>query len=69
MGESGQAIAIDANNDAYVTGVTTSNLDFPTVDAGFQPSFGGGSSDAFVTEIDPTGATQIYSSYLGGTWR
>lgn len=64
VGESGQAIALDPNDNAYVTGVTTSP-DFPPVDA-FQGSLNG-NSDAFVTEIDPTGATRIYSSFLGGS--
>ena len=67
MGESGQAIAIDANNNVYVTGVTTSICRLPIGRClPFRPAFGGGASDAFVTEIDPTGATKIYSSYLGG---
>jgi hypothetical protein len=63
--DSGNAIALDPLENAYVTG-TTLSTNFPTVDA-FQGTFGGGNSDAFVAEIDPTGATEIYSSYLGGT--
>jgi len=64
-GESGQAIALDASDNAYVTGVTIST-DFPTSGPAFQLALNG-NSDAFVTEIDPTGATKIYSSYLGGS--
>ena len=63
--ESGQAIAIDQSDNAYVTGVTAST-DFPLVE-NFQPGYGGGNSDAFVSEVDPTGATLVYSSPLGGT--
>ena len=59
-------IALDAFQDAYVTGRTLS-ANFPTASA-FQNSNGGapGSSDAFVTELDNTGGL-VYSSYLGGT--
>jgi hypothetical protein len=36
---------------AYITGYTTSSLDFPTTPHAFQPTYGGGSSDAFITKI------------------
>jgi beta-propeller repeat-containing protein len=48
----------------YVTGQTGS-LDFPVVN-GFQTSFGGGFSDAFVVKLNTSG-TIVYSSYLGGS--
>src|SRR5206468_952246 len=32
----------------------------------FQPNFGG-STDAFVTKLNPTGSALVYSSYLGGS--
>jgi hypothetical protein len=60
-----QGIVIDGSGNAYVVGVTTST-DFPTMDA-FQPSFGGGTFDAFVAKINPTGSGLVYSSYLGGS--
>jgi uncharacterized repeat protein (TIGR01451 family) len=47
-GESGNAIAIDAADNAYVAGSTSSN-NFPTVKA-FQPTLQG-ASNAFVTKI------------------
>jgi hypothetical protein len=65
--DQGQAIAIDDDGNAYLTGVTSS-LDFPT-EAALQshnnaPS---GSLTAFVTKINCTGSRLLYSTYLGGT--
>src|SRR5262249_13320298 len=62
--DGGYAIALDGAGNAYVTGYTNS-LDFPTSGA-FQPNRGGG-LDAFVTKLDSTASTLIYSSYLGGS--
>ncbi|MEE8574950.1 MAG: SBBP repeat-containing protein, partial [Thermodesulfobacteriota bacterium] len=57
-------IAVDSLNDVYVTGWTEST-DFPTPSA-FQGSNAGG-SDAFVTKIDSSSSTLVYSTYLGGS--
>ena len=61
--EYGSGIAVDAAGNAYVTGLTYLN-DFPVVNA-FQPTHQG-STDAFVTKLNPTGSALVYSSYLGG---
>jgi hypothetical protein len=58
-------IAVDASGDAYVTGYTSSS-NFPTTTGAFQTAFGG-ASDAFVTELNPTGSALVYSTYLGGS--
>ena len=47
--EIGNGIAVDAAGNAYVTGLTSST-DFPTANP-LQPSYGGGSSNAFVAKI------------------
>ena len=62
--DQGLGIAVDANGGAYVTG-KTSSLDFPTTVGAFDMTFGGG-TDAFVTKLDPSGSTLVYSAYLGG---
>ncbi len=62
----GQAITVDDDGNAYVTGMTAST-DFPTTAGAFQPGFGGGTYDAFVVKLDPDGAALAYSTYLGGT--
>src|SRR5437870_723243 len=59
----GEAIAIDAAGNAYVTGRTASKA-FPTVGA-IQTSLNG-RSDAFVAKLDPTGSSLAFSTYLGG---
>jgi hypothetical protein len=75
----GFGIAVDSAGDAYVAGLTNSS-NFPTVSA-LQPALAPGSCpirifgtsfnlncpDAFVTEVDPAGATWVFSTYLGGS--
>ncbi len=58
-------IAVDSQGSAYITGSTpTSSGAFPTK-GGFQTSFGGGQLDAFVAKLDASGASVVYSTYLG----
>jgi hypothetical protein len=64
--ESGQAIAVDGAGNAYVTGDTAS-ADFPTAGL-LQPSFGSGTSDAFVAKLNAAGSALVYSTYLGGSF-
>lgn len=57
------AIDIDVNGNAYITGVTGSS-DFPT-----QNPYQGtrhGYEDAFVTKLSASGNSLVYSTYLGG---
>ncbi|WP_134704981.1 SBBP repeat-containing protein [Ammoniphilus sp. YIM 78166] len=60
----GFAIAVDNSGAAYVTGQTAS-LDFP-MQSPFQGALTG-NSDAFITKLDPTGTSLVYSTYLGGS--
>ncbi|MCL6600113.1 MAG: SBBP repeat-containing protein, partial [Alicyclobacillus macrosporangiidus] len=63
--DEGFGITVDSSGSAYVTGITNSP-NFPTQDP-FQRFFAGGSYDAFVTKLRPTGNTLFYSTYLGGS--
>jgi len=64
--QNGQSIALDAIGNAYVTGVTSST-DFPVTADAFQPTYGGGLWDVFVSKIDAHGSRLLYSTYLGGS--
>jgi hypothetical protein len=65
--EGGHGIAVDAAENAYVTGTTTSNI-FPGVSGNsIQPARGGGLDDAFVTKINAAGTAIVYSTFLGGS--
>jgi len=63
--EYGKSIAVNSSENAHVTGYTTS-ADFPTLGTSYQP-VSGGTTDIFVTKINPTGSALVYSTYLGGT--
>jgi beta-propeller repeat-containing protein len=63
--DEGLGIAVDASGNAYVTGVTTSTL-FPLGVARLFTTLKG-SSDAFVSELNPTGTQLVNSTYLGGS--
>ena len=65
-------LAIDSANNVYVTGYTDST-NFPVFNAAFDHLAGTRSQqtgyyplDAFVVELDSSGSTLIYSTFLGG---
>jgi hypothetical protein len=66
LADTSGGVAVDSNGNAYVTGSTVSP-DFPVVGAVFQPQYGGGNADAFVSKIDPSGGNLVYSTFLGGS--
>ena len=75
----GFGIAADSQGNAYVTGMTNST-DFPTASP-TQPNLAGGACplksngvvfnftcpNVFVSELNPSGAALLFSTYLGGT--
>jgi hypothetical protein len=62
----GFGVAVDSAGSAVVVGLTTS-ADFPWTTNALQTNFAGGPYDVFITKLSPDGATQVYSTYLGGT--
>jgi hypothetical protein len=69
--EEGWGIAVDGSGNAYVTGYTMST-DFPVLDAIQETKGADGCSaapcaDAFVTKVDASGSSLVYSTYLGGS--
>lgn len=68
-GDSGAAIALDANGNAYVAG-TANSTDFPVTDGAFQKTNNDApleESTAFVAKLNATGSALVYSTYVGGS--
>ena len=63
--EQANAVAADGSGNAYATGVTNSS-NFPVTSGAYQTVYNG-MQDAFITKINATGNTLLYSTYLGGT--
>ena len=71
------AITVDSTGAVYMTG-STQSTDLPVTTGALQPTFAGYATnaiptavkqdigDAFVGKLDPTGATFVYLTYLGG---
>lgn len=61
-----QTLVLDSQNNICITG-TTSSSDFPTASP-FQPSNANpGNFDAFLTKMNSSGSSLLFSTYLGGT--
>jgi hypothetical protein len=61
----GNGIAADAAGNIIVAGLTLAT-NLPVGALGYQPAAGGGTTDAFLLKLDPTGA-RIWGTYYGGT--
>lgn len=64
--EAGFISFFDRAGNVYVEGETGS-ADFPTTPGSFQPEFGGGGADGFVTKLRPNGRRLVYSTFVGGS--
>ncbi len=64
----GFGVAVDAQGNAYVTGITGST-GFPTLNAAKGDLSGDDllGFDAFVSKLNPRGSELVYSTFLGGT--
>jgi len=59
--DSAAGVAVDASGYAYLTG-STSSADFPVTFG----TYHSGSSDVFVTKLNPSGTGLVYSTFIGG---
>jgi hypothetical protein len=72
LSEAANAIALDAEANAYVTGYAYST-DFPVTKGAFQTTnlaakgCHSGCANAFINKLNTSGEALIYSTYLGGT--
>jgi hypothetical protein len=64
----GLGIVLDGSRNAYITGYTSSS-DFPTTPGAWDrdTSFIYGAYDVFVSKLNPSGTSLVYSTYLGGS--
>ena len=56
----GNSITLNTSGNAYITGIASSS-NFPTTSGAYQTNGGGG----FVTQLDTTGSSLIYSTFIG----
>lgn len=61
----GTSLTIDSSNNVYVTG-WTSSINYDTTLGAFQTVKDGGNYDAFVSKLNSTGTSLLYSTYIGG---
>ncbi len=62
--DSANGIALDSADNAYVVG-TTGSSNYPTTTGAYQTSLGGLGTNAFVTKLNNTATTLVYSTYVG----
>jgi hypothetical protein len=63
----GYSIALDSENNAYITG-TTKSSDFPVTSGAFDTRYNG-KIDCFVVKLSADGSTILYSTFIGGGYR
>ena len=62
--DGGDGIALDSQGNVFVTGYTKSR-NFPVTPGAFDTDYDG-REDAFVAQLSPTGASIVFSTFLGG---
>jgi len=60
----GNSIAINVDGNAFITGCA--DVNYPTTSGAFDMSWNWGYGDGFVTKLNETGSTLLYSTYIGG---
>lgn len=64
--DAANSIKVDSTKNAYIVGVTSST-DFDITSGVLQSVNGSGPSDIFVTKLNSTGSSLIYSTFIGGS--
>jgi hypothetical protein len=64
--EFGHVVALDPSGGVVVTGDTSSE-DFPVTPGAYDTSYTGGDTDIFVTRLNATGSSLVWSTYIGGS--
>jgi hypothetical protein len=64
--DQGIDVAVDSAGNAYLTGITES-LNYPATTGAFDSTFNG-ADDVFVTKVNATGTTLIYSTFIGSSF-
>ena len=62
----GLSIELGTSGNTYITGYTESS-NFPTLNP-YQGIYQGGDNDVFITKLNSSGESLVYSTYLGGTY-
>jgi hypothetical protein len=65
LGDHGTSLVIDASGNTFIIG-RTGSTNFPTTPGAYQTNYGGGGYDVFVTKLNSTGSSLIYSTFIGG---
>jgi gliding motility-associated-like protein len=59
------SIAIDNSGNAYIAG--SSDGAFPVMPTSYDNSYNGGAYDVFVSKLNPSGSSVLYSTYIGSS--
>ena len=59
------SLTLNSQNNAYVTGATSSN-DFPTTNGCYDETYNGGDTDVFAFKLNSEGSDLIFSTFIGG---
>ena len=59
-------VTFDTSGNVWIVGLAQNENGFPITGDAWQPQFGGGLHDAFISELTPDLSTVLYSTWFGG---
>lgn len=62
--DAGYSVKLDASNNIFVTG-GTSSANFPVTGGSVYPTYQGGKTDGFISKLSPAGTSLLASSFIG----